>query len=101
MQYNKRMKINVPHVAKLAELPLSPSEEIKFDKQLEETVKYVEELKGVDTKGIEPTSQVTGLENITREDRAKPSFSQEQALHNAKSQHNGFFIVDAIFDDET
>lgn len=95
------MKINVPHVAKLAELPLTPDEKTKFDKQLEETVKYVEELNGVDTKGIEPTSQVTGLENITRNDEVKPSLQQEQALQNAKSKHNGFFIVDAIFEDET
>lgn len=94
------MKINVPHIAKLANLPLRENETAKFEKQLEETVTYVEELNRVDTKGLEPTGQVTGLENVTREDIAKPSLSQEQALSNARSTYNGFFKVDAIFDDE-
>jgi aspartyl-tRNA(Asn)/glutamyl-tRNA(Gln) amidotransferase subunit C len=91
------MKINVPHVAKLANLPLNNDEEIKFVKQLDQTLAYVEELNDVDTKNVEPTSQVTGLENVTREDVAKPSFTQEQALANTKSKHNGFFKVNAIF----
>jgi len=93
------MKINVSHVAKLANLPLSSEEKNKFEKQLEETITYVGELNKVDTKGIEPTSQVTGLENITREDVAKPSLSQDETLSNTKSKHNGFFKVKAIFNE--
>lgn len=92
------MKINVPHIAKLANLSLSTTDEKKFETQLEETIKYVEELDSVDTKGVEPTSQVTGLENVTREDKATPSLSQEEALMNAKSKLNGFFKVDAILE---
>lgn len=90
------MKINVPHVAKLANLPLTPVEEKKFEKQLSEILSYVEKLKEVDTKNVEPTSQVTGLENVTREDKTIPSLSQEEALSNTKSQHNGLFKVKAI-----
>jgi len=94
------MKINLNHIAKLANLPILPSEKIKLEKQLEETIGYVEELNKVDTKNVEPTSQVTGLENVTRKDEAKPSLSQEKALANSKSTHNGFFKVDAIFNEE-
>lgn len=90
------MKIDVAHVAKLANLPLKPDEKEKFEKQLSEILAYVEKLKEVDTKNIEITSQVTGLENVTRKDEAKPSLSQDDALSNAKSQHNGFFKVPAI-----
>lgn len=101
------MKIDVSHVAKLANLPLRPEEKEKFEKQLSEILTYVEKLKEVDTKSVEITSQVTGLENITRNDEAKPSLSQDDALSNtplrqgsegqAKSQHNGFFKVPSIF----
>jgi aspartyl-tRNA(Asn)/glutamyl-tRNA(Gln) amidotransferase subunit C len=98
--YNSFVKINVSHVAKLANLTLSSSEEKKFEKQLEETIEYVEELNKIDAKNVEPTSQVTGLENITREDVAKPSLSQEDALRNAKSTYNGFFKVDAVLETE-
>lgn len=94
------MKINVTHVAKLANLPLTPEEKKKFEKQLSETLEYVEKLNEIDTKNVEPTSQVTGLENVTREDEARPSLTQEEALQNAKSKHNGFFKVPAILENE-
>jgi len=90
------MKIDVAHVAKLANLPLKPEEEKKLEKQLSEILTYVEKLKEVDTKNVETTSQVTGLENITRNDEAIPSLTQEEALSNVKSQHNGFIKVKAI-----
>ena len=90
------MKIDVVHVAKLANLPLKPAEEKKFEKQLSDILSYVEKLREVDTKNVETTSQVTGLENVTREDNATPSLTQEEALSNTKSQHNGLFKVKAI-----
>lgn len=94
------MKFDISHVAKLANLTLSDEEKIKFEKQLDETVEYIEGLSEVDTTNIEPTSQVTGLENITREDEITPSLSQEEALKNAKSTHNGFFKVKGILNSE-
>lgn len=90
------MKIDVNHVAKLANLPLSDKEKGKFEKELSQTLDYVSQLEEIDTKNVEPTSQVTGLENVTREDEAKPSLPQEEVLKNAKSTHNGFFKVPAI-----
>ncbi len=93
------MKTNVAHVAKLANLSLSKGEQDKFEKQLSEILSYVEKLKEVDTKNVEITSQVTGLENVTREDETTPSLSQEQALSNTKSKHNGFLKVKAILDE--
>lgn len=93
------MKVDINHIAKLANLPILPSEKEKLEKQLEETLSYVEELNSVDTKNVEPTSQVTDLENVFRDDEAKPSISQEDALSNTKSKHNGLFKVDAIFEE--
>ena len=94
------MKINVKHTAKLANLPLTEKEITQFEPQLEETLKYIEQLEEVDTKNVEPTSQVTGLENVLDEDIAKPSLSQQQALSNTKEVQNGSFKVKGIFDDE-
>ncbi|MBL7159108.1 Asp-tRNA(Asn)/Glu-tRNA(Gln) amidotransferase subunit GatC [Candidatus Microgenomates bacterium] len=87
----------VNHVAKLANLKLTPKELKKFQKQLSSILEYVNQLKELDTKNVEPTSQVTGLENVFREDEVKPSMSQEESLSNAKETHNGFFKVKAIF----
>lgn len=94
--YNKCMKIDVVHVAKLANLPLKDDEIKKFENQLSSILEYVEKLKEVDTKDVEITSQVTGLENVTREDEIIPSLTQKEALSNVKSQHNGFVKVRAI-----
>ena len=94
------MKFDIKHVAKLANLTLTSEEEEKFAKQLEETEEHIKGLDEVGTNGLEPTSQVTGLENVTREDEIKPSLTQEQALSNAKSTHNGFFKVKGILNNE-
>lgn len=100
LKYNSSMKLDISHIAKLANLPLTQEEKNKFEKQLEETAEYIESLSEVDTNGFEPTSQVTGLENVTREDEITPSLSQEDALKNAKSTYNGFFKVKGILNNE-
>lgn len=94
------MKLDVKHIAKLANLTLSAEEEEKLKKQLEETAAHMESLNEIDTDGIEPTSQVTGLENVTRDDTITPSLTQEQALSNTRSAYNGFFKVKGILDNE-
>jgi aspartyl-tRNA(Asn)/glutamyl-tRNA(Gln) amidotransferase subunit C len=94
------MKINVAHVAKLANLSLSEEETQLFEAQLEETLKYVEQLSEVDTKNVAPTSNVTGLENVMDEDITRPSLSQKEALANAKATEKGLFKVKGIFDSE-
>jgi aspartyl-tRNA(Asn)/glutamyl-tRNA(Gln) amidotransferase subunit C len=94
------MKINVPHVAKLANLTLTSDEITRFESQLIHILEYVKKLEEVDTTAIEPTSQVTGLENITRLDNTIPSLTQQEALTNAKAQKNGQFQVKGILESE-
>lgn len=93
------MKINVTHVAELANLTLTEAEKEKIEKQLISTLEYVERLSSIDTKSTKPTSQVTGLENVTREDEVTSSLSQQEALQNAKSTYKGYFKVTAVFKD--
>ena len=92
------MRIDISRISKLANLSLSDEEKGKFEKQLDETIEYIDKLKEIDTMTVDPTSQVTGLENITREDEVKPSLPQEKVLSNSKSTHNGLFKVDAILE---
>lgn len=88
----------VVHVAKLAGFTLSSKEVKKFQEQLSEVLNYVEILKKAKTSGVEPTSQVTGLENVFREDKVCPGLSQEEALSGAKNQEKGMFKIKAIFE---
>ncbi len=94
------MNLDVKHIAKLANLPLNEQEEKKLETQLSETLDYIKILQEVDTNNVQPTAHVTGLENITREDIASSSLTQQEALSNTKNQHNGFFIVNAILEND-
>lgn len=96
-----RMKINVPHIAKLANLSIPANDEEKLEKQLEEILTYFEKLKEVDTSGVEETSQVTGLENIIRTDiNTGCELTQEEAISSSTSTHNGLFKVKGILPNE-
>lgn len=92
------MKIDIKHAAQLANLSLSDEELKKFDSQLTKILEYIETLEKVDTKNILPTSQVTGLNNVSRKDEeTTSSLSQEEVLSNTDLKYNGLFKVKAIF----
>lgn len=93
------MTIDVKHVAKLAELKINPQDEEKFEAQLEEVLGYIDKLNRIDTKDVEITSQTTGLENVSRDDKATSSLTQEEATSQTKLKHNGFFEVKAILEE--
>lgn len=82
--------INVSHVAKLANLPITPAEEDKFETQLLAILNYISQLQEVDTSNVLPTSQVTGLTNVTRQDVVEPSLKLDR----------DYFRVKAIFDND-
>lgn len=93
----------VSHIAGLAHLPLTDEKQASnLVEAFEEVLGVIENLKEVDTSTIEPTHQVTGLENILREDVVdeKRMFTQEEALQNASIQHHGYFVVPQILDQD-
>lgn len=87
------------HLTKLANLKLTEKDLIKIIPAFSVFLDYVSKIKSLDTRDIEETSQVTGQENVFREDvvEEKRMLSQEEALSNSKKTHDGFFEVEAIF----
>ena len=94
----KITKQEVEHVAKLARLELSEQEKEKLTDQLSNILTYVETLNSLDTKGVEPTSHVLALKNVTRDDVAVPGLTQEQALANAPDKAAGHYKVPKIIE---
>lgn len=93
------MKIDVKKTAKLANLALTPEEEKKLETQLNDILSYVEKIDSLDVKDITPTSQVTGLENVTFNDKfSDDSLTQDEALSGNTSTHNGMFKVKAVLE---
>src|SRR5947209_19195449 len=91
-------KEQVEHVAKLARLEVSEDEKAMFAGQLSVILTYMDQLKEVDTEGVEPTATVLPTENVWREDAVSTSLPQEQALANTPDQATGFFRVRKILE---
>ena len=94
------MKIDVKKVAKLANLPLSDSEESKYSEQLSKILEYIDKLKEVDTENVGPTYNVSGLSSVMRPDEVSQSLTQEQATRNGSNVKNGMFVTKGVFSDE-
>ncbi len=92
----------VKHIAQLAQIPVTAQEEEELANDFSETLDVVDQLQQIDTKGVELTHQVTGLKNITREDKINEAtmFTQKEALANASRTHDGFFVVERVIDVE-
>ncbi|HEX7017626.1 MAG TPA: Asp-tRNA(Asn)/Glu-tRNA(Gln) amidotransferase subunit GatC [Patescibacteria group bacterium] len=90
----------VAHIAKLAHIPVTEEEKEKLATAFTETLAVVDQLQEVDTADVPTTHQVTGLENVTREDAVdeRLMFTQEEALANATRKHNGYFVVPQVIE---
>jgi aspartyl-tRNA(Asn)/glutamyl-tRNA(Gln) amidotransferase subunit C len=89
-------KKKVEHVAKLANLFLSDGEIRIFQKQLGEILDYVQQLNNIKADGVQPTSQVTDLKNVFREDRIGPSLTAKQTVGSAKKTSGNYFAIKGI-----
>ena len=82
MKLNKK---NIQHIANLARLELTEDELKIYGNQLSDVLSYIDQLQEVSVKGVEPTAQVTGLQNVFREDEVKKwnEKEREDALNQA------------------
>ncbi len=72
--------VQVAHIAKLARLNLASGEIDKMTNELSSILTYIDMLGEVNTENVQPTAQVTGLENQLREDIVKPSQAKPEDL---------------------
>ena len=61
-------KDDVLHLAQLSSLQLADDEIDALKDDLTNIIGYIEQLSTLDTAGVEPTYQVTGLSNVWRDD---------------------------------
>ena len=91
-------KEEVEHIAKLARLQLSPEEVVKYQAELSSILDYIEQLKQVDTSGIDFTAHCMSNEKTTREDKMGASLPIDDALANAPAVVNNMFSVPKVID---
>jgi aspartyl-tRNA(Asn)/glutamyl-tRNA(Gln) amidotransferase subunit C len=81
-------------IAGLARLEILPGEEEGLLKNLE----WMDQLKEIDTEGVEPLTHVTDEVNVWREDVASTGISIEKALDNAPSPVETYFGVPKVIE---
>ena len=96
----KLAKDEIQSIAKLARLELTDEELKKYGDQLSAVLNYIDQLKEVEVKAVLPTAQVTGLENVWREDEVKNWDEQEieAALKDAPERQGRFIKVKRVIE---
>jgi aspartyl-tRNA(Asn)/glutamyl-tRNA(Gln) amidotransferase subunit C len=94
---SKLSRDDVLKLAALSKLRLSEAEIERLRAELSEILNYVEILDQVDTEGLEPTYQVTGLKNVMREDELETyGYETADLLKNAPDVQDGQFKVKRV-----
>lgn len=93
-------KDQVRKVGKLANLSLSDNQVDLYATQLSRILDYIDQLNEVDVSLVKPTYNVSNKTNVTEEDHLSTSFTQEEALSNASSKKNGYFVTKGVFENE-
>jgi aspartyl-tRNA(Asn)/glutamyl-tRNA(Gln) amidotransferase subunit C len=89
-------RADVEHVAHLARLGVTEAELMRLQGELNHILDQYAALAELDTDDIPPTAQVIELENILRDDVARPSMRPEAVLANAPARDGDAFVVPAI-----
>lgn len=88
---------DVLHLARLSSLQLTSDEVDNLQQDLGNILGYIQQLSTLDTSGVEPTYQVTGLQNIWRTDEIDQSgVTREQLLALAPEQQDNSVKVPKV-----
>jgi len=91
----------IRQAAQLARLELNEQEIALFSRQLSAIVQSIEKLNELDTETVEPLIHFLPVYNVFREDRVRPSLTNEQALANAPDHADGYFKVPKILEENS
>lgn len=95
----------IEQIATLARLELTEKEKAMYAEQLSVVLDYIEMLNEVNTDGVTETCQVTGLEDVYREDEAVDTDeeSKNRLINSFPEKMGNLLKVKAVFEnvDET
>lgn len=84
------------YIGILAKLELSAEEKEKAKQDMARMIQYIDQLKELDTTGIEPVSHIVKQQNVFREDVVTNGDEHEKTLMNAPGEKNNMFKVPKI-----
>jgi aspartyl-tRNA(Asn)/glutamyl-tRNA(Gln) amidotransferase subunit C len=93
---------DVSRIAHLARLELSPAESAAMQSQLNDFFKIVEQMKEVDTSGLEPLhTPLSAIENVAlrlRPDAVTEGDQRARNMANAPAAEDGLFLVPKVIE---
>jgi aspartyl-tRNA(Asn)/glutamyl-tRNA(Gln) amidotransferase subunit C len=92
-------RADVEHVAHLARLHLTDDEIDRMQTQLSNILEAIETLRDVETSHVGPTASVIQLENVMRDDAARPGMTRESVLANAPLRDEPFLRVPTVLEE--
>ena len=87
---------DVRHLAKLASLAVDDDGVSAMRSKLDAIVGYVQQLSEVDTTGVEPIANVSGLVNVTRADTPGAMLPLQTVLANAPARNEVAILVPKV-----
>ena len=91
-------KETVRYVAQLARIELNDKELEIFAAQLNDIIRYIDQLKEVDTAAIAPTTHAVPIMNVKRGDEPGRSLDPHEALLNAPAKEETSFKVPTVIE---
>ena len=93
-------RTDVERIAGLARLSVSDAEADRLAVELESILAYAEQLAGLDTRDVPPTSHPIELPTPLRDDDPEPPLDPELALANAPAREGSAFVVPKVIEGE-
>ena len=86
----------IDHISHLARLEFNGDGKEEITSDMEKIVSFMDQLKKVDTNGIEPLISVSKNNNILREDESEKTIDKLDAFINAPQNDSDYFRIPKV-----
>ncbi len=91
----------IQKIAHLSRLEIEPGQEEAYLKDLNAILAWVDQLKSIDTTGVEPLIHLSEEVNVLREDVPQAPLAHQQALNLAPKKNSDYYLVPKVMDQPT
>ena len=91
-------KDTIKKISKLARISVTSDETDRLEKDLNSILKFVEQLKELNTDKVEPISSVSEQELTMNKDEVKKTNEKEDILKNAPEKNSNYYVVPKVIE---
>jgi aspartyl-tRNA(Asn)/glutamyl-tRNA(Gln) amidotransferase subunit C len=91
-------KDTIKKISKLARISVTNDETDRLEKDLNSILKFVEQLKELNTDKVEPISSVSDQDLTMNKDEVKKINEKDDILKNAPEKNSNYFVVPKVIE---